>query len=274
MEKMAKIVQKSSYPVFFPETRGLIIRDYRAVPLPAGEINSLHFHNLCEVGYCRCGEGLWLVGDSVEAIRPGDVMIVPPGIHHYSRSISRSCRCEFIYFDPDRLLESAGIKPERRLPPTMPAVIRDKKLTGILRDMIESSDTYEAALWFALFLAKFPRDLPMIRSDDGRLFPALRKIMLDYSLPITNADLASECGFCTSWFIKEFKREYHATPMEFLADFRVRVAAELLSGDLSVTEICTRAGFNSPSDLYRHFRKKFGISPSDYRKKQKARKQT
>lgn len=271
MEKVANIVQKSSSPVFFPQTPGQISRDRIAMNLPAGEIDSLHFHNVCEVGYCRCGDGLWLVGDIVEAIHPGDVMIIPPGVHHYSRSVSGSCRCEFIYFDADRLLDSAKIEPRKKLPASMPPVIRDKKLAEILISMIETRDSYEAALWFALFLAKLPDNLPEVKTDSGRLFPALRRIMLDYSEPLTNADLASECGFCTSWFIKEFRREYDLTPMEFLADFRVKVAAGLLTGELSVTEVCTRSGFNSPSDLYRHFRKKFGVSPSEYRKKLKVR---
>ena len=59
------------------------------------------------------------------------------------------------------------------------------------------------------------------------------------------------------------------TPIGFLNDFRTKVAAELLSGGLSVTETAVRAGFSSPSDLYRHFRKKYGVSPSEYRKESK-----
>ena len=260
---MVNIVQKCSYPVNFKLSHRLI-RDGRAVSLPSGEVHSLHYHNLCEVGLCRCGSGLWLVGDSVTAIHPGDAMLVPPGVSHYSRALD-ACFCEFVYFNADEFLRLNGIN----LTPELPA---DNVFHGeqaeLLRNMIESDDPTESALWFALFLRRLPKPRRDSASDES-LAPAILRITLSYAEELSVDMLAAECGFSKSWFIKRFYSVYHMTPMSYLNDFRTRVAAELLSGGLSITEAALRAGFNSPSDLYRHFRHKYGMSPSKFKSSRK-----
>lgn len=272
--KMAKIVQKSSQLVFFSTAPRTILRDREAVELPSAQIRSLHFHNVWEIGLCRSGNGLWIIDNSVCSMKQNDIIIIPTGVCHYSQSISDACECEFAYFDPDLLLSSFNIGIEKPPVPGQCGIVKQEELAELLRAFIRTDDPLEAALWFALYLAKQP-DSIRVDSDtlESRLSPAISRIMVDYSLPLSNSQLAAECGFCTSWFIKEFKREYSKTPMEFLIDFRVKVAAQLLRGGLSITEICTRTGFNSPSDLYRNFRKKHGMSPSEYRKRSRGNDQ-
>ena len=46
-------------------------------------------------------------------------------------------------------------------------------------------------------------------------------------------------------------------------------AEQLLRGDLSVTEVADMSGFGSLSDLYRHFQKKHGVSPTEFRRMMK-----
>lgn len=117
-------MQKSSYRVFYtPIDLGsrLVFTDRYDTYLPAGAPNALHYHNLCEVGICREGRGLWFIGGRAYALSPGDAVVVKAGVPHYSRSVGNvnpadradvgDCRCEFIYFDEYRLFEESGIKP-------------------------------------------------------------------------------------------------------------------------------------------------------------------
>lgn len=262
---MVNFVQKCSFPVNFTPRAGQLLRDGRAISLPSVEIDSLHYHNLCEVGICRCGEGLWLVGDNVTVIKPGDAMLVLPGVCHYSRAVTKVCRCEFVYFDADDLMRSNGINLALHLTSGIQPVFRGEE-AELLKMMVETRDPVESALWFALFLKRLPQRETDALPTARKLSPALQRIMLSYAEELSVDELAEECGFSKSWFIKEFKREYGMTPIGFLNDFRVRVAAELLGSELSVTEIASRSGFSSPSDLYRHFIKKYGCPPSEYRK--------
>lgn len=114
--------------------------------------------------------------------------------------------------------------------------------------MIETRDVAESALWYALFLKRLPDEEPLPE-------------------PLTVDDLAAECGLCRSWFIKKFRKEYGITPIEFLNNFRIKVALQLLRGSMSITDVAIMSGFGSTSDFYRHFMMGFGCPPSEYRKR-------
>ncbi len=56
------------------------------------------------------------------------------------------------------------------------------------------------------------------------------------------------------------------TPVVFLRNYRLKRAAELLKqGQLTVSEIMYRAGFNSLSYFTKSFKEKYGISPKEFR---------
>ena len=178
--------------------------------------------------------------------------------------------CEFIYFDEERLLSVCCLNQglDKRLPKNLPSVIRDDKARGMLRSMIETRDITESALWYALFLKRLPDEEPLPEPpNDGQLSPAMQRIMLSYTEPLTVDDLAAECGLCRSWFIKKFRKEYGITPIEFLNNFRIKVALQLLRGSMSITDVAIMSGFGSTSDFYRHFMMGFGCPPSEYRKR-------
>lgn len=68
-------------------------------------------------------------------------------------------------------------------------------------------------------------------------------------------------------FIRTFKAYTSKSPYEYLMFVKINKAKELLSSNMySITEICFMCGFNSLSNFINYFRKKVGISPSEYRK--------
>lgn len=67
-------------------------------------------------------------------------------------------------------------------------------------------------------------------------------------------------------FIRVFKAHTGKTPHEYLLDVKVEKARELLKfSNASITEICSLCGFKSPSHFATVFKRKMGISPSEYR---------
>jgi len=65
----------------------------------------------------------------------------------------------------------------------------------------------------------------------------------------------------------------NTTFKEYLTSLRLDYAAKLLIiSDFSSTEICYTSGFNDFSSFSRAFKKKFFISPSEYRSKNTALK--
>ncbi len=67
--------------------------------------------------------------------------------------------------------------------------------------------------------------------------------------------------------IAEFKQSYRVTPIDYLILKRIEVTKNLLiSTNHSMEEISSIVGFNSQSYFNQVFRKKVGITPSQFRK--------
>ena len=68
---------------------------------------------------------------------------------------------------------------------------------------------------------------------------------------------------------KLFKNETGSTPHQFLTDTRLQAAAERLGSaakeQLSISEIAHLCGFHEPLYFSRVFRKKYGLSPLQYK---------
>ena len=58
----------------------------------------------------------------------------------------------------------------------------------------------------------------------------------------------------------------HTTPVQYLIDYRLKKAAELLHTDKKIIEIGLDVGFAGVSYFIETFRKKYGRSPAEYRK--------
>ena len=58
------------------------------------------------------------------------------------------------------------------------------------------------------------------------------------------------------------------TPSEYLRSMRIRYAEELMrQGDLNVSEIAYKVGFNNPRYFSKYFQDAYGVTPSQYRKR-------
>jgi AraC-like DNA-binding protein len=84
---------------------------------------------------------------------------------------------------------------------------------------------------------------------------------------ISLAGLAEEANISSSRLSHIFKTAVGLSPGEYLRRLRMEKARHLLAtSPLRSKEIMAMAGYNSKSHFVRHFRKSFGLSPSEYRK--------
>lgn len=82
--------------------------------------------------------------------------------------------------------------------------------------------------------------------------------------------LASEMGMSRSSFYRKFNAVADTSPAELIKNFRLDKAAELLANGSLISEVSDRIGYSERSPFYRAFKKRFGCSPSDYRKRKGA----
>lgn len=88
---------------------------------------------------------------------------------------------------------------------------------------------------------------------------------------ITLASLADRFHISPQYLAKRFKEEYQTTVMNYLTQLRMEKACSLLMHtDLSIQQIAAESGFVELNYFSKVFRKHVGLSPSSYRKKNKA----
>jgi len=85
---------------------------------------------------------------------------------------------------------------------------------------------------------------------------------------INASELANSVRLSTPHFSRLFKIETGVTPGQYLTDLRMEKAAQLLATTfLSIKEIMGAAGYRSKGNFIRFFRKRFGVTPSEYRQR-------
>ena len=72
------------------------------------------------------------------------------------------------------------------------------------------------------------------------------------------------------YFCSFFKKLTGNTPLEFVNKTRIESACEMLKNEnQSITEIALDCGFESLSYFIRRFKEQMGVSPNEYKKREK-----
>ena len=75
-------------------------------------------------------------------------------------------------------------------------------------------------------------------------------------------DIANYCFTAKSYFMKFFKETMGVSFIQYLNDYRLEIAAELLTTTTdNILDIAFATGFNNISYFNRCFKKKYGVSP-------------
>ena len=270
-------------PVYFDKT---------CITLPCNEdFPMLHYHDRYEIGFCSEGNGLFLSDGQFFSVSAGDMILISPGIAHYSRSISLdgACKCRFAYVKPEpveNIISSFGIDPSevnRSFSDCFRSADNSKENIA-LREIIDSckrDDMRSTGLVIAKFVSFLLEYGSQIDIDGSSLLPAnladptiqnvAEYIALHYNNSFSSSDLASICHLSESQLRRRFAAAYGNSPMAYRNSLRCRIAAELISRTgLSLSEVSSRVGYSSVSDFYRAFVKYKGTSPSEYRRRKRA----
>lgn len=104
---------------------------------------------------------------------------------------------------------------------------------------------------------------------DGNLYvrKAVEFIQNNYADPVRVKDIADYVGVNRSYLYTLFQDNLQLSPKEYLTNFRLTRAAELLQlTDLSVETVAMSCGYQDALGFSKIFKAKMGITPSAYRK--------
>ncbi|MDD3431643.1 MAG: two-component regulator propeller domain-containing protein [Bacteroidales bacterium] len=120
--------------------------------------------------------------------------------------------------------------------------------------------------------ADFSPGPPIIASYDENL---IKKVIEYIEQNIDNAllvveDLAQEFSMSRSVFYKKIKSLFGLSPVDLIRNIRIKRAVQLIdNSDHTFTEIAYMCGFNDLSYFGKCFKKQIGLSPSEYKLKNK-----
>ena len=101
------------------------------------------------------------------------------------------------------------------------------------------------------------------------------KLFIDnnFAEAIDAGEIADEACYSKFHFIRTFKSIYGRTPHQHLTHVRVEKAREMLAQGVSVTETCFAVGFYSLGSFTGLFKRRVGLTPSEYQRQQIERKE-
>jgi len=103
---------------------------------------------------------------------------------------------------------------------------------------------------------------------EPRIQIAINFINANLDRTISLMELASVVNLSSSHLSYLFNAETGFSPGKYLAKLRMEKAAQLLETSLlSVKQIMAAVGYNSKANFSRRFKKRFGVTPSAYRKR-------
>ena len=102
--------------------------------------------------------------------------------------------------------------------------------------------------------------------QDEYLAKALSYIEQNYNKNIQVSHIAEHLNINASYFSRIFKTAYHMTASSYLQWFRLEAAKNLLANStLTVNQIAVETGFDDSAYFISVFKKKFNITPKQYR---------
>jgi AraC-like DNA-binding protein len=102
--------------------------------------------------------------------------------------------------------------------------------------------------------------------QDFYIHEALNYIEHNFQNNISVEEIADVCGLNRTYFGRIFKKAIGKTPQEFLLNYRMVKATELLQlTRLSVGDISNAVGYSNQLHFSRAFKNIYGISPREWR---------
>lgn len=217
-------------------------------------------------------------GQTVEyQIKSGQGFMLFP--HQISTYIAdRHLPWEYVWIEFDGLrakeaVEIAGLNRDAPVYRASSKDLRNEMMNEMLYIVKHSSDSpFHLIGHLYLFIDYFTRSITSVRmKQSGKLRDfyikeALSYIEQNFQNDISVEDIAAFCGLNRSYFGKIFHDTLEKSPQEFLINYRMTKAAELLKlTTLSIADIGNAVGYPNQLHFSRAFKNIYGMSPRNWR---------
>jgi AraC-like DNA-binding protein len=261
----------------------------KRVKEPVLDIN-WHFHEEYEIIYIIKGNGVRLVGDNISNFQSGELVLVGPNMPHLWRTTEDVSSVDRIIIKFEKSPNGIDLfdLPEFS---SINALLKNSN-TGIsfkpdviqkVHDhFLEIADAAGPQKWIHLLqiltILSNNMDYERLSSPyvsvstqnmgEIRLSKVISYISENFDQEISLDEIADIASMTVQSFCRYFKRRTNKTFIQFLNEYRIGKACVLLvENKIPIGQIWSELGFNSSTNFNRVFKRLYGCTPLDFRKK-------
>lgn len=224
---------------------------------------TLHKHRNWELVYCTEASGRFVFEGLEVRYQEGDVVVIPPETPHENVS-------EGGFTNIHLNIENATLSFSH------PVVIRDDGNRTILHLFADAyylycGDAEKRAALLSAYGNLIVRCMTAYRTvhTKNRIAEEIEQsIVQNFANASYELDAVLQAmPYCYDYLCRIFRKEMGLTPHRYLTNLRLQAAADMLSSvynDDSISRVALQCGFRNPLYFSRLFKKKYGVSPSDY----------
>ena len=254
----------------------------------------LHWHKEIQFSYSLYEKVSFFVEGKKIILKPGEGIMINTNILHQVKPFNDDSVMFSIVFDTlliggirQSLIENKYVKPilesnDLKFIYLKPSIRWQENILNYLKEIFilsnEKTYGYEleiqnhlGILWLNLFrnvkeYIKGKASTTLVSHDEARVKSALQYIHRYYSKDISLDNIAASANISKSECCRSFKRILKMTPFEYLMEYRVLKAKELLlKSQEPISNIALDVGFNGISYFGKIFKKYLSCTPSEYR---------
>jgi AraC-like DNA-binding protein len=270
-------------------------------------LNDLHSHPELELIHITEGAGTLIIGDSVLPIAGGELILIGRDVPHMFRfqeqafidtvirrgEKSAQLNLLLLHFDPGLFGEHfINVKENRLIKSLLQKAANVLLIEGTLKSevlvMLEelaAAAVHEKLIRLMTILNRIGENemrsaiasggkATFSKSDESRLSKIFLVTINNFHRRITLKEMAEIVYMAPNAFCNYFKLKTGRPYFDFLLEVRVNHACKLLrTADHSIGEICYFSGFTNVSNFNRQFKGITGVTPLEYKKQSRLRKE-
>lgn len=223
------------------------------------------------------GEGILYINEKEYVVKAHQFFLLPPGtLVRYQASSTNPWHyiwVQFHGFKATELLQKIGFSKKN---PVYIPTSSDEVLVQCLKEIVANRKKEYFCIANMYLLFQYMIDMaPDNEVKNQKTEPALNYVRcaVDYinqkfCEPVLVRNIAEHCGVDRAYLSKIFKYATGFTLQEYLIQFRIKKAKQLLKEtQLSVQYVSYSVGYNDPFTFSKVFKKQTGLSPTEWRKK-------
>lgn len=246
-------------------------------------------HSTWELDYIINGSGTRSIGNLSELIAEKEIILIPPGIPHiwtFKEQVGDE-NCEVsnlsVFFKSSLLENISGLFPE--MTESVNRLLSYHDAISFLDDDHDKIERLLLSMQGSTPEERFPKMIELIivlsnsikhrfvgsgkdQSTTEKKFEKIRVFLkCNYNRAITLNEIADYMDMNKSSLCTFMRKHTGMTITEYLNEIRLSVAGEyLLNIDETISSIAYNVGFSDITYFNRLFRRKYGLTPSQYRK--------